>query len=105
LAVDGPYLEAAARQTVAQIQSRLTGATPGQLALADGEACQLSLADDGPVGQVSLATEAEGEAEDAAEWPTDRQGGPSSGDGQESARGSEASPETTSRPPARPETD
>jgi HEAT repeat protein len=45
----------AARQAVAAIQSRLTGATPGQLSIAEGEAGQLSLADQDPRGRVSLA--------------------------------------------------
>jgi HEAT repeat protein len=47
-------LRRAARQAVAEIQSRLSGASPGQLTLADGEAGQLSLADDDPRGRVSL---------------------------------------------------
>jgi HEAT repeat protein len=44
----------AARQAVAAIQSRLPGASPGQLSLAGGEAGQLSLADVDPRGRVSL---------------------------------------------------
>jgi HEAT repeat protein len=43
----------AAREAVAQIQSRLTGADPGQLSLAEGESGQLSLAED-ERGRVSL---------------------------------------------------
>ena len=44
----------AARQAVAEIQSRIQGALPGQLSLAEAEAGQLSLADD-PAGQLSLS--------------------------------------------------
>jgi HEAT repeat protein len=43
----------AARQAIAEIQSRLQGASPGQLSLAGAEAGQLSLAQD-PAGQLSL---------------------------------------------------
>ena len=80
LAVDGPHnLGAAARQAVAQIQSRLTGATPGQLALADGDAGQLSLAaedahgwvsmeGEGPVGEADPST-VDGEEEASAPRP------------------------------------
>jgi HEAT repeat protein len=46
-------LRRAARQAVAEIQSRLTGATPGQLSLTEGESGQLSLARD-EAGRVSL---------------------------------------------------
>ncbi len=53
---------AAARQAVAEIQSRLTGASPGQLSLADGNAGALSLAD-GDTGALSLA---DGEASHAS---------------------------------------
>ena len=45
-----------ARQAVAEIQSRLEGASPGQLSLAGAEAGQLSLADD-PAGRLSLPGE------------------------------------------------
>ena len=44
----------AARQAVAEIQSRLPGASAGQLSIADHEAGRLSLADDDPRGRVSL---------------------------------------------------
>jgi HEAT repeat protein len=54
----------AARQAIAEIQSRLSGAGPGQLTLAAGEAGALSLAEQ--AGGLSLAPEAEGEPED---WP------------------------------------
>ncbi|HWM90134.1 MAG TPA: HEAT repeat domain-containing protein [Thermoanaerobaculia bacterium] len=43
----------ATRQAIAEIQSRLQGASPGQLSLAQAEAGQLSLATD-PAGQLSL---------------------------------------------------
>jgi HEAT repeat protein len=45
-------LQGAARQAIAEIQSRIEGASPGQLALAEHEGGQLSLTDE---GQVSLA--------------------------------------------------
>jgi HEAT repeat protein len=45
---------AAARQAIAEIQARLTGAAPGQLSLAGGEAGQLSLAE-GEEGRLSLS--------------------------------------------------
>jgi hypothetical protein len=49
-------LRSAARQAIAEIQARLTGAEPGQLSLAGGEAGALSLADGEP-GRLSLAEE------------------------------------------------
>jgi len=55
-----PDLVRAARQAIAEIQSRLPGASPGQLSLADAEAGQLSLAQ-AEAGQLSLATEAAGQ--------------------------------------------
>jgi hypothetical protein len=67
-------LRRAARQAIAEIHSRLTGATPGQLALAGGDAGQLSLAEDGLEGQVSLAGEPEASTEGETQWPTDAQG-------------------------------
>ena len=55
-------LHRAARQAIAEIQSRLQGALPGQLSLAGGEGGQLSLAEGGqlslasdPAGQLSMA--------------------------------------------------
>jgi len=48
----------AARQAIAEIQSRLMGAAPGQLSLAGGESGQLSLAE-GEEGRLSLAGERE----------------------------------------------
>lgn len=53
----------AARQAIAEIQARLTGAAPGQLTLAGGEAGALSLADGEP-GRLSLA---EGQGDEAAD--------------------------------------
>ncbi len=50
----GDDVRRAARQAVATIQSRLPGASPGQLSLAGGEVGQLSLVDDDPRGRVSL---------------------------------------------------
>jgi len=49
----GRDLARASRQAIAEIQSRLTGAGPGQLSLAAGEAGALSLADGEP-GRLSL---------------------------------------------------
>ncbi|HEY7215905.1 MAG TPA: HEAT repeat domain-containing protein [Thermoanaerobaculia bacterium] len=48
------------RQAIAEIQSRLPGALPGQLSLAETEAGQLSIATD-PDGQLSLAPEDSGQ--------------------------------------------
>ncbi|HEY7215908.1 MAG TPA: HEAT repeat domain-containing protein, partial [Thermoanaerobaculia bacterium] len=48
-------LSGAAQQAIAEIQSRLPGAKPGQLSLAEAEAGQLSLAQDA-AGQLSIAT-------------------------------------------------
>jgi hypothetical protein len=55
-------LRRAVRQAVAEIQSRLRGAAPGQLSLAEAEggAGQLSLAEEDAGGRVSLAGEEEG---------------------------------------------
>jgi HEAT repeat protein len=52
-------LRRATRQAIAAIHSRLAGASPGQLSLADHEVGQLSLAE-AEAGQLSLATEAAG---------------------------------------------
>lgn len=49
----GGALRSAARAAIASIQSRLTGATPGQVSLADGDAGQLSVVDAND-GRVSL---------------------------------------------------
>lgn len=57
----------AARQAVAEIQSRLHGATPGQLSLAQSEAGQLSLAAD-PAGQLSIS------GDDDSATPADQRG-------------------------------
>jgi hypothetical protein len=94
-------LRRASRQAIAEIQSRLTGATPGQLALADGDAGQLSLADEGREGQVSLAEQAEASAEGETQWPTDGQAGPSEHEASGSVDGKSSAP----RPPTRRETD
>lgn len=51
-----PELQRATRQAIAEIQSRLPGASPGQLSLAGDEAGQLSLAQ-AEAGQLSLANE------------------------------------------------
>ena len=53
-------LRRAVREAVAQIQGRLTGATPGQLSLADGESGQLRLTED-ETGRVTLHEDASGE--------------------------------------------
>jgi hypothetical protein len=55
----------AARQAIAEIQARLTGAAPGQLTLSGGEAGALSLAGGEP-GRLSLA-EGEAQGHDTAE--------------------------------------
>jgi hypothetical protein len=51
-------LRRAARQAVATIQSRLQGASPGQLSLAPGGAGRVTLAEDDTQGRVSLPDEA-----------------------------------------------
>jgi HEAT repeat protein len=51
---DVPGLQRVVRQAIAEIQSRLPGASPGQVSLAEGETGQLSLADDS-AGRVSVA--------------------------------------------------
>ncbi len=50
----------AARQAIAEIQSRVLGASPGQLSLAGAEAGQLSLAE-ADAGQLSLASDPAGQ--------------------------------------------
>jgi hypothetical protein len=50
-------LRAATRQAIAEIQSRVTGASPGQLSIAAGDVGQVSLAEADSRGQVSLAEE------------------------------------------------
>jgi HEAT repeat protein len=50
-------LRRAARQAVAEIQSRLHGASPGQVSLAGAEAGQVSLAGEDPSGRVTLVEE------------------------------------------------
>ena len=53
-------LRRATRQAIAEIQSRLQGASPGQLSLAGAEAGQLSLAQ-ADAGQLSLSTDSAGQ--------------------------------------------
>ncbi len=53
-------LRRATRQAIAEIQSRLQGASPGQLSLAGAEAGQLSLAQ-AEAGQLSLSTDSAGQ--------------------------------------------
>jgi HEAT repeat protein len=55
-----PELRHAARQAIGQIQSRLPGASPGQLSLAGAEVGQLSLAE-AEAGQLSLANDPGGQ--------------------------------------------
>lgn len=61
----------ATRQAIAEIQSRLQGATPGQLSLAGADVGQLSLAP-AEAGQLSLAEEAGGRLSLASEEPGQR---------------------------------
>lgn len=65
-----PELDRATRQAIAEIQSRLPGATPGQLSLAGGEVGQLSLAG-AEAGQLSFSTDSAGQLSlgDAEEKP------------------------------------
>lgn len=53
-------LRRATRQAISEIQSRLPGASPGQLSLAGAEAGQLSLAE-AEAGQLSLASDSAGQ--------------------------------------------
>lgn len=65
LASEHPFdlgLRRASRQAIAQIQSRLVGVAPGQLALAGSESGQLSLAEENAQGWVSLEGEVPTEA-------------------------------------------
>jgi HEAT repeats len=55
-----PELRRATRQAIAEIQSRLPGASPGQLSLSGAEAGQLSLAG-AEAGQLSIATDPAGQ--------------------------------------------
>jgi hypothetical protein len=67
---DAP-LRSAVRQSVATIQSRIAGASPGQLSLATDEVGQVSLADTDARGQVSLVAQPEAlEAVDAVREAT-----------------------------------
>jgi HEAT repeat protein len=49
------HLRRVTRQAIAEIQSRLHGASPGQLSLAEGDAGALTLADDDASGRLSMA--------------------------------------------------
>ena len=64
--LDGAFRRAA-RQAIVGIQSRVTGASPGQLSLAGDEAGALSLADDVATGQLSLAQPTAASQADRAE--------------------------------------
>ncbi len=59
-ALRDPELSRAAHQAIAEIQSRVSGASPGQLSLAGGEAGQLSLTE-AEAGQLSIATDQAGQ--------------------------------------------
>jgi len=48
-------LRRAARQAIEEIQARTGGAAPGQVSLTDGGSGEVSLADEGPEGRVSMA--------------------------------------------------
>ncbi len=54
-AASSSELRRAARHAIVAIRSRLTGATPGQLSIADGAGGALSVADVDPAGRVSMA--------------------------------------------------
>jgi HEAT repeat protein len=78
----GREMRGTARQAVAEIQARLTGAEPGQLSLAGAEAGALSLADSaGAPGRLTLVEEAapiadeeEGDSEATGERKPKREG-------------------------------
>jgi hypothetical protein len=78
----GREMRGAARQAVAEIQARLTGAEPGQLSLAGAEAGALSLAEEaGAPGRLTLAEEVaptageeEGDSEASGERKPKREG-------------------------------
>jgi hypothetical protein len=53
----GIVFQRVARQAIAAIQARATGASPGQVALAEAESGQISLASDAEAGHVALAAE------------------------------------------------
>lgn len=65
-------LRRAARQAIAEIQSRIQGASPGQLSLATAEAGQLSLAA-AEAGQLSLAHDPAGQLSLGSDEDPDRQ--------------------------------
>jgi len=68
---DDQELQRATRQAVAEIKSRLPGASPGQLSLAGVEVGQLSLAQ-AEAGQLSLATDPTGQLSLPPEEPGQR---------------------------------
>ncbi len=100
-------LRRASRQAIAEIQSRLTGATPGQLALADGASGQLSLAEERGEGRVSMADEVptDTEAEGEVQWSTDATGDRSSAAQPREPADGEESPDTSPGPPPKRETE
>ncbi len=60
-----PALRRAARQAVAEIQSRVRGASPGQLSLAGEQAGQVTLVEEDTRGQLSLGQSAQAQRETA----------------------------------------
>jgi hypothetical protein len=97
-------LRRASRQAIAEIQARLTGATPGQLALADGGSGQLSLSEEGPEGRVAIVRETEAAAEGDVQWPTDAGADDPPAEEDDHPRGQESS-DTSPAPPRKTETE
>jgi HEAT repeat protein len=52
-------LRKAARESIAEIQSRLSGASPGQLSIAQGQGGEVSLAGEDPQGRLSVPEDAQ----------------------------------------------
>jgi HEAT repeat protein len=104
-------LRRASRQAIAAIQSRLTGATPGQLALAGGDAGQLSLAEEDAHGWVSMEDGVSGDAEAGetvdgeTRWPTDAEGDGSTEGAATSSTDGDDSPVEPPLPPRRRESE
>jgi hypothetical protein len=104
-------LRRASRQAIAEIQSRLTGATRGQLALAGGDAGQLSLAGEDAHGWVSMEdgvshdAEARGTVDGETRWPTDAEGAGSTEGAATSSTDGEESPVAPPPSPGRRETE
>jgi HEAT repeat protein len=67
---NSPEARQAIRQAIAEIRSRLPGASPGQLSLAETEAGQLSLAET-EAGRLSLASDPAGRVSLSTERPRD----------------------------------